>query len=31
MTRPQRTAALVAVLTLLLIIIVTVLRNGTAW
>jgi hypothetical protein len=31
MTRQQRVALLVAVLTLALIFVVTVLRNGTSW
>jgi hypothetical protein len=31
MTRQQRIAVLVAVLTLALIFVVTVLRNGTSW
>lgn len=31
MTKPQRTALLVAAITLVLILVVTVLRNGTAW
>jgi hypothetical protein len=31
MTRQQRTALVVAAITLVLILVVTVLRNGTAW
>ncbi len=31
MTKEQRTAVIVAIITLILIILVTVVRNGTSW